>query len=160
MSGSKPGERRGKGRKDVPNKVTVARLSGVRQLVTPENLPVRLMIRNMLHYQRLAEEADVKILDVIDDDKFDKLERRQKFEVLMAQVVSALDLRDKAEKCAVDAAPYLHHRLTAVNATVSNHDLSRLTIEELEQLQHIIERVAERPADSEAGRAAAAIEEG
>jgi hypothetical protein len=160
VSGSKPGERRGRGRKNIPNKVTVSRLSGMRQLVPPESLPIRLMIRNMLHYQKLAEEADEKILEVIDDDAFDKLERREKFEVLMAQVIKALDLRDKAEGCAVDAAPYLHHRLTAINATISNHDLSRLTIEELEQLQRIIERVAERPADSEAGRDAAAIEEG
>ncbi len=118
------------------------------------------MIRNMLHYQSLAEEADRKLLELADNPNFNDMDPRERFEFLMARVVKALNVRDKAEGCAVDAAPYLHHKLTAVNATISNHDLSRLTIEELEQLQRIIERVSERPDDSATGQAATAIEEG
>lgn len=104
--GSAPGERRG-GRqvgtlnRDKQKVIDEAKAKGV--------LPLDVMLDNMNFYHSSAEQMmlDLKqrAFNVEDED-----ERHE----LIKAINNLLVFRDKAEGCAVDAAPYLHSKLAQI----------------------------------------------
>lgn len=90
------------------NKVTDRHIRGKR-------LPLDVMIENMIHYQDDARGAQAELAEVFAAGKFqmDKDEWMKAIE-LLAQVG---DTRMKAQKCAVDAAPFIHAKLSSIAFT-------------------------------------------
>lgn len=94
--------------------------------------PLEVMLANMWHFHRIAESAE-KALAELSADKIDGMEPDDQFKYLLAEVKKAAGLRDMAQGCAVDAAPYIHPKLAS--HTISGDPNAPL------EVVHIIEHV-------------------
>jgi hypothetical protein len=78
------------------------------------NTPLEVMLANMRHAFAVALDAE-KILgalspaDLVGDDP------QEQFKFLLAEVKKTVDLRQVAQECARDAAPFVHARLAPVD---------------------------------------------
>jgi hypothetical protein len=110
--GVKGGLRVGAGRKlGSQNKRTIARVSHAELFRNDGGVvPLGVMIHNMRAAFAAAERADREIKA----NAIEGMDPEEAFETLLAMVNKAIDLRDIAQKYAVDAAPYVHPRLSAV----------------------------------------------
>jgi hypothetical protein len=75
--------------------------------------PLEVMLGNMQHYQKLAENAESALAE-LSADKIAGMEPDEQFKYLLAEVKKAVGLRNMAQECARDAAPYLHPRLASI----------------------------------------------
>jgi hypothetical protein len=103
---------RGKG---VPNKLTGTRLAIATKALETGKSPLEIMLENMRHFQQVALDAEA-ILEGLTVEQMGggKLEPEEQFKLLLAQAKKAAGLRQMAQECARDAAPYVHARLSAV----------------------------------------------
>ena len=119
------GARVGAGKKKgTVNKKTVAlRETATKKIaeLAPGELPLDVMVENMLFWQRTSKLLAEKIMELgktlqDGDERTEFLKLLQKF----------LHAREQAQACAVDAAPYYHAKLASisikgdVNATVKH----------------------------------------
>jgi hypothetical protein len=89
-----------------------------------KKVPLETMLKNM---ERFDEEADglySKLSNLIENGKpSSKAPRREQlefFDKVMSLMGKMRECRLDAQRCATDAAPYMHQRLAAVQHTVSN----------------------------------------
>ena len=108
------GLREGAGRKPgVPSTKTLTRLAIAEKAASEGVTPLEVMIANMRHFHKLAESAE-SVISELSHDKIAKLPPEEQFKYLLAEVKKAAGLRDAAQSCARDAAPYVHHRLSTM----------------------------------------------
>lgn len=74
--------------------------------------PLEIMLANMLHFQKLAESAEVAIGEYT-PDKMVGMPPDEQFKYLLAEVKKAAGLRQSSQDCARDAAPYCHARISS-----------------------------------------------
>lgn len=68
------------------------------------------MLANMRHFHKAAENAEEALAE-LSFKKIAVMEPDEAFKYLLAEVKKAAGLRAQAQKCARDAAPYIHTRL-------------------------------------------------
>jgi len=92
-------------------------------IVRAGKLPLRVMINNMIFYDEKAtfvqEEMEAALADHLKSFSPAKVER------CLELMVKLGDARMSAQKCACDAAPFLHPRLSAIQMDVHKHDHPR-----------------------------------
>lgn len=117
------GYRAGAGR--PPGTVTVVkRLQGMREItediIREGKVPLRVMIKNMMYYDEKAifiqEEMEAALAENM------KRFNPDQFEKCLQLMVKLGDARMSAQKCACDAAPFLHARLSSMEMNVHKHD--------------------------------------
>lgn len=134
----RPMGKRNQGRKPGSiNAIAKMRNFRIQDLINQGRAPINVMLRNMWWWDELANDLGSTLMKHSDDLKFakndeDKFEALKKFNEVLEKFFHA---RDKAQDCAVDAAPYFHARLQniKVDATVTNvtpHKLAKDAPEE------------------------------
>lgn len=113
MAAGHGGKRPGSGRK--VNALTVRSRATAQRLEAKGETPLDIMVANMLHFQKLAESAEVALAE-LSAVAIAELQPEDQFKKLMAEVKKTVGLRESAQNCARDAAPYIHPRLTAISA--------------------------------------------
>jgi hypothetical protein len=120
--GVRPGAGRPKGsisrRVRAINNMTAAALSRVKKV------PLETMLKNM---ERFDEEADglySKLSSMIENgkppSKAPRKEHLEFFDKVMSLMGKMRECRLDAQRCATDAAPYMHQRLAAIQHSVTN----------------------------------------
>lgn len=99
--------------KQITNTATVAKAqaSGIS--------PLEVMLQNMRHFHQVAQDAEAllagktaaEIIGTSDD-----MSPEDQLQVLLAEVRKAADLRDRAQACARDVAPFVHARISPVDS--------------------------------------------
>ncbi len=94
------------------NKKTVALIETVE---ATGKTPLEVMLMNMRHFQKVAEDAEA-VLEAISKDDLQALgdSHEQQFKAMLAKVKSAAGLRQMAVECARDAAPFIHAKLATI----------------------------------------------
>lgn len=107
------GKRDGSGRK-LSALTTKSR--AIAERATAEGIsPLEVMLANMRHFQQVALDAEAVLEGLTAEDFLGReVEPAEQFKALLAEVKKAAGLRQAAQECARDAAPYVHPRLTAV----------------------------------------------
>lgn len=112
-----------KGGRPKGSKGALAKISEykARQLASENEMPLDVMIDNMLFWRGRAAELTNTMKAKLDDlSKFDIsdpeqrgpfIEAMRQFNKTAAYMIAA---REKAQSCAVDAAPYVHPKLTSI----------------------------------------------
>lgn len=120
-----------------------------RQLMADDESPLDVMIDNMLHWRRQALKYGVLL-----DEKHELLmrfkaveineETLKQFMTLLREHTAVankmLEARERSQKCAVDAAPYVHPKLSsiAVKSPNGNKGLVKFSLG-IGQLQQVVE---------------------
>lgn len=127
------GRREGAGRKPGPQTIAKRQL-GIREvtdgIIREGYLPLRVMVGNMKHYMEEGLALEVKMQSalaeyaamIVGDRKTKREERKRQLdqvERIVELFARASDNRMKGQKCASDAAPYLHPRLSNVDVNVN-----------------------------------------
>jgi hypothetical protein len=82
------------------------------EMIRHGKLPLRVMIKNMDFYFQEALELDRRLADALAQNA--KKFSAEQFIKALELYGQASDARMKAQKCACDAAPYLHPRLSQI----------------------------------------------
>lgn len=119
-----PGSGRQKGQL---NKRTLARIEEIQRIVDAGLTPLRVMNENMVFWHEQAitlgeqlREFVAKMKEAPPDDGGQSLEQAMK---LMRMFFAA---RENSQKCAVDAAPYVHAKLSAI--TVDDKQARQISV--------------------------------
>lgn len=113
------GRRSGAGRKKgLPGKKTKERLAIASAAKAKGIDPLEVMLDNMRCFQQSAIDAEAILKGLTAKDVCGRqLEPAEQFKVLLAEVKKAAGVRQMAQECARDAAPYVHPRLTSIGGT-------------------------------------------
>lgn len=85
--------------------------------------PIEVMMNNMRFYYSRATSFSQQLLDMVDELKNVPEEKRTDEMVAILKMAHQVDeYRDKAQACAVDAAPYCHPRLASLQVKSDNGD--------------------------------------
>lgn len=107
------GAREGAGRKaGVPSAKTIARQQLTAKAIEDGVSPLEVMLGNMRHFEKVAVDAETDVENLSVAELGEKPENQ--FKALLAEVKKAVGLRQMAQECARDAAPYIHHRLATM----------------------------------------------
>jgi hypothetical protein len=107
------GKRIGAGR---PLGALTVRTRAVAEAMAKGITPLEVMISNMRHFHRLAESAEAALAEM-SAERIAGMSPDEQFKHLLAQVKRAAGLRELAQACARDAAPYMHARLATIEHT-------------------------------------------
>lgn len=103
------------------------RLMGVREItmdiIKSGKVPLRVMINNMIFYDEKAVSLEEQFADALADNA--KTFKPEQFLKAMEIFSQLSDARMKAQKCACDAAPFLHPRLSAVDMQITKREAPR-----------------------------------
>jgi hypothetical protein len=93
------------------------------KMIHGKRLPLHIMMENMHYYQdeAIAKQAEFEAA-IVEVAKSMSQETYIKALQLFAQIG---DARLRAQKCAVDAAPYVHARLSSITMDVTGHEHPR-----------------------------------
>lgn len=133
--GITPAQARANGAKGgrKPGQVSLITRRRANELTKEGETPLDVMVQNMLFWHRSSQQMGEQInqlLQAVDGETPEQLvERTRDATKIMAQFMAA---QENAQKCAVDAAPYMHPRLqsiaikksvtrTVIKMTMSNH---------------------------------------
>lgn len=106
------GKRVGAGRK--PGSLAKRTRQIAEEAAATGKAPLEVMLGNMRHFDNLAQSAEAAIAE-LSQDKVAAMPPEEQFKYLLAEVKKAAGLREQAQACARDAAPYMHAKLpTAV----------------------------------------------
>lgn len=96
--------------------------------------PLEIMLENMRHFQQVALDAEA-VLEGLSAEEItggSKMTPEEQFKLLLAKAKQAAGLREKAQECARDAAPFIHARLSNVQMEVGQPgDFDGLDADEL-----------------------------
>lgn len=110
--------------------------------------PLEIMLANMLHFHKLAESAESALAEM-SADTLPALPPEEQFKHLLAEVKKAAGLREMAQTCARDAAPFVHPRLAAIEHSVADkRDAADWTRAELVAFLHDARAGGERAASA------------
>lgn len=87
----------------------------INQLIEQQEAPLDVMFDNMLFWFRQSKKTTAKLETLLESAKPDDAKRDEAIKLLR----SMLAARERAQQCAVDAAPYVHPRLAAVEHKAS-----------------------------------------
>lgn len=127
------GSRPGAGRKaGVPSAKTVARLEITQQAAETGETPLAIMLANMRHFHKVAIDAEA-VLERFAEQQNEaaELEPAEQFKAMLAEVKKAAGLRQMAQSCASDAAPYFHPKLASTSVELGNKDDKPFAVEAL-----------------------------
>lgn len=111
------GKREGAGRK-VGALTERTRETAERALAEGKN-PLDVMLDNMRHFQQVALDAEAVIEAMSEDDAKSLGDTHEtQFKALLAKVKQAAGLRQMAHECARDAAPFMHPKLSSIDAKI------------------------------------------
>lgn len=79
--------------------------------------PLEVMVDNMRHFQQVAFDAEAVLATMSSENLPGGDNPEDQFKALLAEVKKAAGLRQMAQECARDAAPYIHPRLSTVAHT-------------------------------------------
>jgi hypothetical protein len=109
------GKKTGGRRKGTPNKATTKAIALKEAADKFGVTPLDIMLENMRHFQEAAHSAESVLEELTAEDLTKRaLEPADQFKALLAEVKKVAGLRQMAQECARDAAPYLHHKLASV----------------------------------------------
>lgn len=119
----KGGRRAGAGR---PKGALTRRTQAVaEEAIARGKTPLEIMLKNMEHFQSIAEEAEATIagmsVDQITGEVGEQTPEEQ-FKFLLAKAKHAAGVRQMAHECARDAAPYVHARLNSTTLSAGPGD--------------------------------------
>ena len=105
--GSRPGAGRKKG------SLTKRTSQIAERAIAEGKTPLEVMLENMRHFQQVALDAErvVEGLTVSELTAGKQLTPEEQFKTLLAKAKHAAGLRQMAQECARDAAPFIHPRL-------------------------------------------------
>jgi hypothetical protein len=110
------GKRPGAGR--PPGAVTVRSAEVAAKALAEGKTPLEVMLDNMRHFQKVALDAEATLAGLTYEEFVGQhgadLRPADQFKALLAEVKKTAGLRQAAQDCARDAAPYLHPRLAAI----------------------------------------------
>lgn len=112
---AKGGKRVGSGRKKstvaVASKETADKIAAAGGITMLE-----IMVDNARHFHKVAQEAEnaLKTIREQNAEKLAKMSGEEQFDLIMAEVIKAADLRKRAQASAEGAAPYLHARIAPI----------------------------------------------
>lgn len=113
------GKRNGAGRKE--GALTTRTRQVAEQATAEGKTPLEVMLDNMRHFQQVALDAEATLAGLTLEEFTDKhgaeLTPADQFKALLAEVKKTAGLRQMAQVCASDAAPFMHPRLAAVEHT-------------------------------------------
>jgi hypothetical protein len=114
------GKREGAGRK--VGSLTERTRAIAEQALTEGRTPLEIMLENMRHFQKVALDAEA-FLESLTADQLTSLGEspEEQFKTMLAKVKQAAGFRVLAHESARDAAPFMHARLSSVEA---KHDVS------------------------------------
>jgi len=96
--------------------------------------PIDVMLGNMRYYHERAEDFDKKLEAVATSMTPEQIAAGGEEVLNVLKLVAKIgEFRMKAQTCAVDAAPYVHPRLTAIAVKVDNGDSKKPLISISEQ---------------------------
>jgi hypothetical protein len=131
--GSKPGERRGGRKRGTPNKASAARQA---EVAASGVTPLEVMLANMRFHHRQAEEL-LELLSAAESPE-------AKIQILG----EASRSRQMAQKCAADAANYVHPKLASVQQGGDPDNPLKLeggVVTDIERLQVMAAVLVENP---------------
>jgi hypothetical protein len=105
----RPGQKGNGGR---PESMTLRRTREVQNRIAAEvkTLPLDVMIENMLFYHQEANALFSQIRELVGEGALEDDQGNGLGDLLK----DMMRLRERAQGCAVDAAPYIHHRLASI----------------------------------------------
>jgi hypothetical protein len=135
-------KRTGRPKGSFGRKMQVIR-AAAQNALKPGKTPLDIMIRNMLHYDEKADELMAEIIKALhfSKKKPDAMELLDKLKALN-------DMRMQAQKCAVDAAPFVHPKLSNIEMKVDSAPVERPADESAmteEQLVEYYNKLRTRP---------------
>src|SRR5262245_40537112 len=98
------GRKTGGRKAGTPNRVTAER---ERMIAASGLTPLECMLQNMRRFHAEAEAAEQELTPAL----LENLAPQEQFNQMLAAVKKTLNLRQAAQQCAKDAAPYCHPRL-------------------------------------------------
>jgi hypothetical protein len=107
--------------------------------------PLEVMLRNMRHFNKLAESAEA-VLSELSVDAVANMQPADQFKHLLAEVKKAAGLRELAQNCARDAAPFIHPRLASIESNVTVNDKRDVSDWNRDELVEIIGNATTRGA--------------
>ena len=125
------GVRVGGRQKGTKNKLTVQREKMAHETAAKAVAagldPLAVMLDNMRHFQQVALDAEATLEGLTAEEISGQASTpEQQFKLLLAKAKQAAGLRQMANECARDAAPYIHPRLASVEhsgeMTVTHED--------------------------------------
>jgi hypothetical protein len=129
------GKRSGSGRKVGSANPATKRSRAVADKALADGItPLEVMLDNMRHFRQVALDAEA-ILAGLTAEEFtgrSDLKPEEQFKLLLAEVKKAAGFRQMAQDCATDAAPYSHHRLTAIEHSGNVNLTHEAQLDELE----------------------------
>lgn len=120
------GKRKNSGRK--AGAVTVKTRKIADKTAASGKTPLEVMVENMRHFHQLACDAEAILEGMTASELLGQStegeppDERAQFEVLLAHVRKAADLRLHSQACAKEAAPYMHPRLATVESKAGAPD--------------------------------------
>lgn len=102
----KPGRPKG----SIHGKVAAARAG---ELVATRRSPLDVMLRNMWFWDEAAQNMEQRLMTQMQDMEEQGIDE-EKIEAMKELLKNNLIARDKAQECAVDAAPYVHAKFQSV----------------------------------------------
>ena len=102
------GRREGAGRKKGALTVRTRQIAD--EAIATGQAPLEVMLANMRHFHKLAESAEAALAE-LSLETVEKLEPKEQFKHLLAEVKKAAGLREQSQACARDAAPYMHAKM-------------------------------------------------
>jgi hypothetical protein len=140
FGGAQPGAGRPKG--SVGRKLQVIRAAAEGAL-RPGKTPLDIMIKNMLHYD---EKADELLHDIVQALHFSK---KKPDPLALIEMLGKLNgMRMDAQRCACDAAPFVHAKLANMQVTVEDKAITRAAEETAmtdEQVSDYFNKLRMRP---------------
>lgn len=107
------GKRVGAGRK--VGSLTKRTQAVARQAAAEGKTPLEVMLENMRHFHNVAKDAEA-VLEGLTAEEFTgrSMSPEEQFKELLAKAKTAAGMRQMAQECARDAAPFIHARLSSV----------------------------------------------
>ena len=111
--GQNGGRRPGAGRK--PGGLTLKTREIREQAVAEGITPLEVMLKNMRHYDQAQEAMSAHLTKMLPE--VSAMDNPELFTEFVKLVGKVLAFREKAQECAVDAAPYIHPRFASIQFT-------------------------------------------
>ena len=125
------GKREGAGRPkgSIARRLTTIRDLSMKVIKDAKKLPLRVMLQNMERFDDEANALYAKLQDMVDNGAPPKSASRREhlefFDKVMELMSKMRECRLDAQKCAVDAAPFIHPRLSAVAHQVTQDEIKK-----------------------------------
>ncbi len=122
VKGPNGGPRKGAGRR--PGAATRVTRRKADELCESKESPLDIMVDNMLFWYRSVKQIEASLSEILVNLDAGDPDQRAEFLKMLKQFMAA---RENAQKCAVDAAPYVHPRLAAIQFKGEmTHDVQKI----------------------------------